>query len=140
MKNSWLLMCAALGLTLLTGCKTDEPVEPRPDAPELKLAMTEVEATADGGHFEVAYELLNAVDGDELKINVEHDWVNNIQVNEDTIEFDVATSYDTKERSCRLELIYPGVYPNPTIKVKQAVGKEHSIKLNLSRQPLQPSR
>lgn len=131
MKNSWLLMCAALGLTLFTGCKTDEPVKPRPDAPELKLAMTEVEATADGGHFEVAYELLNAVDGDELKINVEHDWVNNIQVNEDTIEFDVATSYDTKERSCRLELIYPGVYPNPTIKVKQAVGKEHSIKLEL---------
>lgn len=131
MKNSWLLMCAALGLTLFTGCKTDEPVEPRPDAPELKLAMTEVEATADGGHFEVAYELLNAVDGDELKINVEHDWVNNIQVYEDTIEFDVATSYDTKERSCRLELIYPGVYPNPTIKVKQAVGKEHSIKLEL---------
>ncbi len=131
MKNSWLLMCAALGLTLFMGCKTDEPVEPRPDAPELKLAMTEVEATADGGHFEVAYELLNAVDGDELKINVEHDWVNNIQVNEDTIEFDVATSYDTKERSCRLELIYPGVYPNPTIKVKQAVGKEHSIKLEL---------
>ncbi len=124
-------MCAALGLTLFMGCKTDEPVEPRPDAPELKLAMTEVEATADGGHFEVAYELLNAVDGDELKINVEHDWVNNIQVNEDTIEFDVATSYDTKERSCRLELIYPGVYPNPTIKVKQAVGKEHSIKLEL---------
>lgn len=124
-------MCAALGLTLFMGCKTDEPVEPRPDAPELKLAMTEVEATADGGHFEVAYELLNAVDGDELKINVEHDWVNNIQVYENTIEFDVATSYDTKERSCRLELIYPGVYPNPTIKVKQAVGKEHSIKLEL---------
>lgn len=124
-------MCAALGLTLFAGCKADEPVEQEPDAPELKLTQTEVETTADGGRFEVGYELLNAVDGAELKVSAEHDWVNNIVVNDGTIAFDVATSYETKERSCRLELIYPGVYPNPTIKVKQAVGKEHSIKLEL---------
>lgn len=126
-------MCAALTLTLFVGCKSDEPgVEPKPDAPELTLAKTEVEATSDGGHFEVSYELLNAVAGAELKVIAEHDWVTNIDTSVDgVISFDVAVSYEDKERSCRLELIYPGLYPNPTIKVKQAVGKEHSIKLEL---------
>ena len=126
-------MCAALTLTLFVGCKSDEPgVEPQPDAPELTLAKTEVEATSDGGHFEVGYELLNAVAGAELKVIAEHDWVTNVDTSvEGVISFDVAVSYEDKERSCRLELIYPGLYPNPTIRVKQTVGKEHSIKLEL---------
>ena len=133
MKNIWLMMCAALTLTLFVGCKSDEPiVEPQPDAPELTLAKTEVETTSDGGHFEVGYELLNAVAGAELKVIAEHDWVTNVDTSvEGVISFDVAVSYEDKERSCRLELIYPGLYPNPTIRVKQTVGKEHSIKLEL---------
>ena len=133
MKIIKLIMCAALTLTLFEGCKSDEPgVEPKPDAPELTLAKTEVEATSDGGHFEVSYELLNAVAGAELKVIAEHDWVTNVDTSvEGVISFDVAVSYDDKERSCRLELIYPGLYPNPTIRVKQMVGKEHSIKLEL---------
>ena len=126
------MMCVALGLTLFVGCKADEPINPQPEAPQLTLAQTEVEATADGGHFEVGYELLNAVEGAELKVSAEHDWVTGVDTSTDgVIKFDVAESYEPKERSCRLELIYPGVYPNPTIKVKQAVGKEHSIKLEL---------
>jgi hypothetical protein len=66
-----------------------------------------------------------------IKVNCERDWVRNIVVEDGAIAFDVDESYETKERSCRLELIYPGVYPNPTIKVKQSVGKEHSIEFNL---------
>lgn len=132
MKHIWLMMCAALSLTLFVGCKADEPMGPQPEAPQLTLAQTEVEATADGGHFEIGYELLNASAGAELKVNAEHDWVIGVDTSTDgVIKFDVSESYEPKERSCRLELIYPGVYPNPTIKVTQTVGKEHSIKLEL---------
>lgn len=60
MKNIWLMFVSALCLTLFAGCKTDEPIhEPEPDAPQLVLTEREVEVTADGGHFEVEYELLN---------------------------------------------------------------------------------
>lgn len=132
MKNIWLMMCAALGLTLFTGCKADEPVVEEPKDVTLTLLQTAIEATADGGHFEVAYELENAVEGAELKVNAEKSWVRNIDLTkEGVISFDVAESFDENERTCRLELIYPGVYPNPTITVNQAVGKEHSIKLEL---------
>lgn len=126
------MIVAALTLTLFAGCKSDEPiVEPKPNAPQLTLLQSTVDATADGGHFEVGYELLNPIEGEALKVNTEHNWVKNIEAQEGIIKFDVAESYDPEERSCRLEVIYPGIYPNPTITIRQAVGKEHSIKLEL---------
>ena len=126
-------MCSALTLTLLAGCKSDEPTpEPPHGETTLTLETKSIDATAEGGHFEVTYSLNNAVAGAELKVNAEKDWVYNIDTSvEGLLTFDVATSYETEARSCRLELIYPGVYPNPTLTVKQAVGKEHSIKLEL---------
>lgn len=125
-------MCAALTLTLFAGCKSPEPeVKPQGDT-SLTLETKSIDVTAEGGHFEVNYTLENPVAGAELKVSAEKDWVYNIDTTVDgVISFDVATSYDAEERSCRLELIYPGVYPNPTLKVKQAMGKEHSIKLEL---------
>ena len=125
-------MCAALTLTLLAGCKGNEPeVKPQGDT-TLTLDIKSIEATAEGGHFEVNYTLENPVEGAELKVMAEKEWVYNIDTTTDgVISFDVATSYDAEARTCRLELIYPGVYPNPTLTVKQAVGKEHSIKLEL---------
>ena len=125
-------MCAALTLTLLAGCKGNEPeVKPQGDT-TLTLDIKSIEATAEGGHFEVNYTLENPVEGAELKVMAEKEWVYNIDTTTDgVISFDVATSYDAEARNCRLELIYPGVYPNPTLTVKQAVGKEHSIKLEL---------
>lgn len=125
-------MCAALTLTLLAGCKGSEPeVKPQGDT-TLTLDIKSIDATAEGGHFEVNYTIENPVEGAELKVMAEKEWVYNIDTTTDgVISFDVATSYDAEARTCRLELIYPGVYPNPTLIVKQAVGKEHSIKLEL---------
>ena len=125
-------MCAALTLTLLAGCKGNEPeVKPQGDT-TLTLEVKSIDATAEGGHFEVNYTLENPVEGAELKVMAEKEWVYNIDTTTaGVISFDVATSYDAEARNCRLELIYPGVYPNPTLTVKQAVGKEHSIKLEL---------
>lgn len=126
-----MIMCPLVALALFTGCKGDEPIDTPTGSPELTLEQTALEVTADGGHFVVGYELLNPVEGAELTFNVQHDWVRNVAVEDGGISFDVDASYEDKERSCRIEVIYPGVYPNPTIKVKQSVGKEHSIEFNL---------
>ena len=124
------MMCAALTLTLFAGCKGPEP-EPQGDT-TIELESKVVDVTAEGGHFEIAYTLTNPQSGAELKVSAEKDWVYNIDTSvPGLLSFDVATSYDAEARNCRMELIYPGVYPNPTITVKQAVGKEHSIKLEL---------
>ncbi len=131
MKRFWLMiMCPLVALALFTGCKGDEPITPT-GSPELSLEKTSLDVSADGGHFVVGYELLNPADGAELTFNVQHDWVRNVAVEDGGISFDVDASYEAKERSCRIEVIYPGVYPNPTIKIKQSAGKKHSIEFNL---------
>ena len=134
MKNIWLMMCAALTVTLLTGCSGDEPVEPTPQPqvgePKLTLAETEVSAEANGGHFEVGYTLENPKEGAKLLVTPEFDWVRNISLEVDgTIAFDVAASYEAAERTCRVDVAYPGVYPNATFVVKQSVGMEHAINI-----------
>lgn len=125
-----MIMCSLVALALFTGCKGDEPITPT-GSPELSLEKTSLNVSADGGHFVVGYELLNPADGAELTFNVQHDWVRNVAVEDGGISFDVDASYEAKERSCRIEVIYPGVYPNPTIKIKQSAGKKHSIEFNL---------
>lgn len=125
-----MIMCSLVALALFSGCKGDEPITPT-GSPELSLEKTSLDVSADGGHFVVGYELLNPADGAELTFNVQHDWVRNVAVEDGGISFDVDASYEAKERSCRIEVIYPGVYPNPTIKIKQSAGKKHSIEFNL---------
>ena len=128
------MISAALTLTLLAGCKGDEPVVETPSTDDVKFELLNsvVDVTADGGHFEVAYTLTGATEGATLKYNAEKTWVYNIDTSVDgVVSFDVAESFEAEARTCRLEFIYPGVYPNPTIIVKQEKGKEHSIKLEL---------
>lgn len=129
MRNIWLILCSAITITLFAGCNGDEPAT---QTVSLELEKRVVEVTADGGTFEVAYTLSGASAGAELKVNVEKGWVHDVDTSvAGIVSFKVDASYETDERKCRLELIYPGVYPNPTITVKQAVGKEHAIKLEL---------
>ena len=124
-----LILCSAITITLFAGCNGDEPAT---QTVSLELEKRVVEVTADGGTFEVAYTLSGASAGAELKVNVEKGWVHDVDTSvAGIVSFKVDASYETDERKCRLELIYPGVYPNPTITVKQAVGKEHAIKLEL---------
>ena len=132
MKNVWLMiMSMVAALALFTGCKGEEPLD-NPGNAELTLTQTLVEVTAEGGHFEVGYTLKNPVDGEKVTINSEgKPWLKNIVVKDSVIAFDVDESYEKEERTSRIELLYPGVYPNPTITVKQAIGKEYSIKLDL---------
>ena len=130
MRNFWLILCSALTLTLFAGCKSEEPA-PSSEA-TLELEQSVVEVTADGGNFEVAYTITGAVNSSDIKVTAEKNWVRNIDTSKaGVISFSVDASYENKERKCRLEVICPGVYPNKTITVKQAVGKEHSIKLEL---------
>ena len=126
MKNIWLIISATLTLTLLAGCKGDEPaIETPSEDVKFELLSSVVDVTADGGHFKVDYTLTGATEGAELKYNVEKSWVYNVDTSVDgVISFDVAESFDTEARTCRLELIYPGLYPNPMITIKQEKGKE----------------
>lgn len=130
MKNIWLILCSALTLTLFAGCKGEEPA-PAQEA-NLELDQSVVNVTADGGYFEVEYTLSGVAEDVEIQATAEKNWVHDVDTSlPGVISFKVDASYEAKERKCRVEVICPGVYPNKTITVKQAVGKEHSIALEL---------
>lgn len=132
MKNIWLIIiCSMLSCAFFTGCKQEEPLVEQPPG-ELEIVLDSiVNVSANGGHFEVSYKIKNVIDEAELRVNSEgRDWVKNITVNDSTIVFDVDPNFEDKERTCRLELIYPGIYPNPTITIKQE-SKEYAITLSL---------
>lgn len=131
-RNIWLVMCVAFALTLLAGCKGDEPVEAKPKSPVLTFESVEVEAMAEGGRFTLGYTLENPKDGAKLLVTPEHDWVKNISTEVvGELSFDVEPSYESAARTCRIDVSYPGVYPSKTITVRQSVGLEHSISFTL---------
>lgn len=120
----------------LLGCSEDTPVTPQEQPvadPELTLEKTEIEVPAQGGTFTLRYTLEGAVEGAGLKASVQHEaWVTSVDtsvVGEITVV--VKPSYEPEARSCRVELIYPGLYPNPLFVVKQAKGMERSFAFEL---------
>lgn len=106
-----------------------EPVTPPAADPALTLAQTELAVPAEGGHFEVNYTLENPVAGAKLHVSVSDEaWIRNLDSSvEGKISFDVLASYADAPRTCRVELTYPGVYPNPLLTITQAKGLEPSF-------------
>ncbi len=122
-----------MGLMMLTtGCTQDDSSNAGPAS--LTLQQRELSVPAEGGSFSIKYNLENPVPGAELKVSSEHGWAKNFDTTTPgEIRFEVNPSYEEKERSCRVEVIYPGLYPNPTFTIKQAVGMEHAFELNVKK-------
>lgn len=117
---------------LFAACSDDDSALEQPPVagdPELQLSQTELSVPAQGGHLEVSYTLENPVEGATLRISVsDESWIRNIDASvEGVISFDVLASYEQAARTCRLELTYPGVYPNPLLTINQAKGMEPSF-------------
>lgn len=125
-------------VALFAACSEDETVAstPTPETPtSLTLEQTALSVPAEGGHFTVAYTLEGAVEGAELKVMLQDDsWIKNLDSSvEGVISFDVKASYEAEPRSCRMELIYPGLYPNPELSITQAKGMEPSFTFQVKR-------
>lgn len=124
--SAWIFVIGVLAI--LTGCQEDPVVKKA----TLTLEKTEITVPAEGGRFAVQFQLENPVEGAQLRVTPEHDWVSNIEVSEaGVLSFDVALSRDQAERVCRLDLAYPGIYPNGLIKVRQEKGLPPSFSYNV---------
>lgn len=125
--NKFLSILCAAAIALLSGCNT--PEEPALE-PSLEIENSEVVAAPEGGHYTVKYTLQNGTEGDNLTVTPEYDWVYNVDISvEGEISFDVDRCLDENGRSCRLDVSYPGIYPNKTILVKQNKGVDFAIEL-----------
>ena len=125
--NKFLSALCAAAIALLSGCNTPEgPIL----EPALELESSEVVAAPEGGHYTVKYSLENGTEGDQLSVTAEYDWVHNVDISvEGEISFDVDKCLDKEGRTCRLDVSYPGIYPNKTILVKQNQSVAFAIEL-----------
>lgn len=109
MKKFYLLaLSAAVGLMSVTGCKED-PVEPTPEQPDpvFQLSENAIQVAVEGGLYEIAYVLANPVEGAELELVSDVDWVSDPDYSQDgKIVVNVAPNYGNEDRNANLNVTY----------------------------------
>lgn len=116
-------------LALLSGCEGNSPEQ---GEPSIILESTQIDVPAQGGTFSINYSIENPVEGGKLIVTPQYQWVYDLDISTTgVITFSVSESYLEESRSCKVELSYPGVYPNPIITVNQSEGLEHSFTFNV---------
>ena len=112
----------ALLAIVLVGCdkptEPNEPEQPEVNAPVITLEKQSVEVKAVGETVTVAYTIANAVEGVEITVSEDVEWVDNVAVAEDVISFDVAKNELYEVREAELTVAYEGAEA-VTLTVKQ---------------------
>ena len=117
----------ALCTIWFVGCKEDAPIvnepntpdEPEVHAPIIKLSRNSVEVTAEGETINLSFTIENPVDGEKVEVSTEAEWVSNIIVGEEIMQFVVAQNTSEESRETLLTVEYEGA-DSCTITVTQS--------------------
>lgn len=107
MKKSYFLpIAAALVLSGFTGCNNQRTDEETLE-PVFELSDNAIQATAEGGLYDVNYVLANPVEGAELLLESDVDWVSDPDYSVDgKITVTVAPNMDNVDRNANLHVTY----------------------------------
>lgn len=117
----------ALCTIWFVGCKEDAPIvnepntpdEPEVHAPIIKLSRNSVEVTAEGETINLSFTIENPVAGEKVEVSTEAEWVSNIIVGEEIMQFVVAQNTSEESRETLLTVEYEGA-DSCTITVTQS--------------------
>lgn len=102
-----LLLSAALAILALAGCNRPDTLEEEQPDPVFELSDNAIQATAEGGLYEIGYVLANPVEGGELELTSDVDWVSDPDYSVDNkIVVTVAPNYDNADRNANLHVTY----------------------------------
>ena len=105
-KSYFLPIAAALVLFGFTGCKDQGTEVDRPD-PVFELSDNVIQATVEGGVYDVNYVLANPVEGAELELVSDSDWVSDPDYSaEGKITVTVAPNWGNADRNANLHVTY----------------------------------
>ena len=113
----------ALCALTLVGCNDTPEPEPIMKAPIVTLDKDIVEATAEGGTFNVNYTIENAQEGVILRVVEKVEWISDVTAQNGVISFVVAANETTQERNATMNVEYTGAETH-TIAVTQATKHE----------------
>lgn len=87
-------------------------------APELILTESTVTAEAQGGTYNVGYELKNPIEGVEFTFSGQPEWITELADKGSSLEIVVSANPEHSERSCEIEVFYGTAHA--VLSVKQA--------------------
>ena len=125
-KLFYLLLCLPLALA---ACEKQPAPEPTPEEPtpttEVVLAKSTIEATAEGGRYEVSYTIKNPVEGHNLFVAKSSDyaWISDLGAEDDVIYVVVEANETDNAREAVVEVSYGEKHSNEnfkTLTIKQA--------------------
>lgn len=94
-------------LVAFTGCKDGGKTETEQPDPVFELSDNAIQATAEGGLYDVNYVLANPVEGGEIKLVSDVDWVSDPDYSvEGKVTVTVAPNYDNADRNANLHVTY----------------------------------
>lgn len=108
----------------LTSCDKNPEPEPQPEAkPIVALDKQSISVKAEGGNYSVSYTIENAIEGVELNIVNDAEWIVDITVEPNNIAFVVEPNESAEAREAELSVEYPQTEPR-TITINQAAKSE----------------
>ncbi|MBQ6940468.1 MAG: BACON domain-containing protein [Alistipes sp.] len=108
----------------LTSCDKNPEPEPQPEAtPIVALDKQSISVKAEGGNYSVGYTIENAIEGVELNIVNDAEWIVDITVEPNVIAFVVEPNESLEAREAELSVEYPQTEPR-TITINQAAKSE----------------
>ena len=108
----------------LTSCDKNPEPEPQPEAtPIVALDKQSISVKAEGGNYSVGYTIENAIEGVELNIVNDAEWIVDITVEPNNIAFVVEPNESPEAREAELSVEYPQTEPR-TITINQAAKSE----------------
>lgn len=128
-KLFYLLLCLPLAFA---ACEPEPQPEPQPEptpTTEVVLAKSTIEATAEGGRYEVSYTIKNPVEGHNLFVAKSSDyaWISDIGIEDDVIYVVVEANETDNAREAVVEVSYGEKHSNENFKaltIKQAAKAE----------------
>ena len=101
-------MISAIAL-LFVACDTELASEPSPNTPDPELYVGVsgiITLEAQGGEFSVPYSITNPIEGAELEVTTEQDWIGNITIGAENVEFFVDVNNSAEQRVGMVTLTY----------------------------------
>lgn len=130
MRKTFLIGLAAVATLVFTGCKEENPaVEP----PVITLSSeSALSFPSDGGQGEIIYAVANPVDGIVLNADTDADWLENLQVSETSVTFEVASNAAEDVRTADIVLSYDGA-ESVKVNVSQASAVYTSFQITVDK-------
>ena len=110
----------------LCGCKEELASDPG-----FEVNKDRIEVPVEGGTFEVGYTVANPVPDGSIRPVSERNWVHDINVSDDRIEFTVDENTAFEPRESRVELLYTGGNVRRYFTVSQSAAEEYVFKIDI---------